>query len=198
MVPVGAVSNIRSLASLLDCQVSSLPLKYLGLPLGATFKARTIWDGVVEKIEKRLAGWKRFYLSKGGRLTLIKSTLSNLPTYFLSLFPLLAGVGKKIEKTIRAFLWGGLGKEKKFHLVSWKTVCAPVTQGGLGVRDLRTFNKTLLGKWLWRYHLEGGSLRKEIIDARYGAALGGWCSNEVRGGAWRGFMEIHKEWVVLF
>lgn len=47
MISVGAVSNILSLASLLDCKVSSLPIKYLGLPLGATFKARAIWDGVV-------------------------------------------------------------------------------------------------------------------------------------------------------
>ena len=38
------------------------------------------------------------YLSKGGNLTLLKSTLSNLPTYFLSLFPILAEVAKRIEK----------------------------------------------------------------------------------------------------
>jgi hypothetical protein len=46
-------------------------MKYLGLPLGASFKAKSIWDGIIEKIERRLAGWKRLYLSKGGRITLI-------------------------------------------------------------------------------------------------------------------------------
>jgi hypothetical protein len=30
-------------------------LGYLGLPLGAPFKSKAIWDGVVEKMEKRLA-----------------------------------------------------------------------------------------------------------------------------------------------
>ena len=59
MVSVGVVSNILSLASILDCKVSSFPMKYLGLPLSATFKSRAIWDRVVEKIEKRLAGWKK-------------------------------------------------------------------------------------------------------------------------------------------
>ena len=65
----------------------SLPKKYLGLLLGS-FKSKSIWDGIIEKIECCLASWKQVYLSKGGRIILIKSTLSNLPTYFLSLFPL--------------------------------------------------------------------------------------------------------------
>ena len=37
-------------------------------------------------MERRLAGWKRMYLFKGGCLMLMKSTLSNVPTYYLSLF----------------------------------------------------------------------------------------------------------------
>lgn len=38
------------------------------------------------------------YFSKGGRVTLINSTLSNLPTYFMSLFPLSVGVANHVEK----------------------------------------------------------------------------------------------------
>jgi hypothetical protein len=45
-----------------------------------------------------MADWKRMYLSKGGRVTLIKSTLSNLPTHFMSIFPLLVGVANRTEK----------------------------------------------------------------------------------------------------
>ena len=73
-------------------------MKYLGLPLGATFKDKTIWNPILEKMERRLAGWKRLYLSKGGRVTLIKSILSNLPTHFLSLFPIPASVANQIER----------------------------------------------------------------------------------------------------
>jgi hypothetical protein len=88
LVPVGNVMNVEGLASILGCRVSSLPMKYLGLPLGVSFKAKSIWDDIIEKVQRRLAGWKRMYLSKGGRVTLIKSTLSTMPTYFMSLFPL--------------------------------------------------------------------------------------------------------------
>ena len=63
-------------------------MKYLGLSLGAKFKDKTIWNPILEKMERRLARWKCLYLSNGGRVTLIKSTLLILPTYFLSLFPI--------------------------------------------------------------------------------------------------------------
>ena len=81
----GEVPHLEDLAEILGCKTSALSMKYLGLPLGAHFKVQSIWDPIVEKLERNLAGWKRMYLSKGGRLTLIKSTLSNLPTYYLSL-----------------------------------------------------------------------------------------------------------------
>ena len=58
-------------------------MKYLGLPLGANFNKRTIRNPILEKMERRLVGWKQLYLSKGGRVTLIKSTLLSFPTYSL-------------------------------------------------------------------------------------------------------------------
>jgi len=91
------------------------------------------------------------YMSNGGRVTLIKSTLSNLSTYYLSLFSIPASVANRIEKLHRDFLWGGLGEEFKYHLISWSKTCSPISEGGLGIRNLRIFNRALLGKWLWRY-----------------------------------------------
>ena len=98
MVLAGEVPNLEDLAQILGCKIASLPMKYLGLPLGTTFKAKSVWNPIIERMEKCLAGWKRLYLSKGGKVTLIKSTLSSLPTYFISLFPIPARVAHRLEK----------------------------------------------------------------------------------------------------
>ena len=104
MVLVGEVNNIHALAEILGCRIGSLPMTYLGMPLGASHKSPSIWNPILEKINRRLAGWKKLYLSKGGRLTLLKSTLSSLPTYYLSLFTIPSHVANKIEKIQRDFL----------------------------------------------------------------------------------------------
>jgi hypothetical protein len=94
------------------------------------------------------------YLSKGGRITLIKNTLSNLHTYFMSLFSLPTSVVIRIEKLQCNFLWGGLGEKFKYCLVSRPKMCLPISEGRLEIRNLMKFNHALLSKWLWRYGLE--------------------------------------------
>jgi hypothetical protein len=48
-VLVGNVINVEGLASIFDSRVSSLPMKYLGHPLGVLFKAKSIWDGLLRR-----------------------------------------------------------------------------------------------------------------------------------------------------
>jgi hypothetical protein len=42
LVPVGNVDNAAELAVILGCEISFLPLKYLGMLLGACYKAKSI------------------------------------------------------------------------------------------------------------------------------------------------------------
>jgi hypothetical protein len=121
------------------------------------------------------------YLSKGGRLTLIKSTFSSLPTYYLSLFPIPKEIAHRLEKIQRDFLWGAVGEEFKFHFVNWKQVCLPILSGGLGIRNLVLFNQALLGKWLWRFALEREALWRQVIGLKYGSLWGDWCSRRGSG-----------------
>ena len=84
--------------------VDILPMIYLGMPLGTSYKTASIWNPILERMEKKLTGWKRLYLSKGGRLTSLKSTLSSLLTYYLSLFTVPKAVAIKLERIQRNFL----------------------------------------------------------------------------------------------
>ena len=56
MVPVGEVGNLQVLADILCCRIGKLPMTYLGMPLGSNFKTLSIWNPIIEKMEKRLAG----------------------------------------------------------------------------------------------------------------------------------------------
>jgi hypothetical protein len=104
-------------------------------------------------------------------------------------------VANRIEKLYRDFLWGGIGEEFKFHLVSWAKVCSPISEGGLGIRNLRTFNRALLGKWLWRYVHEREAWWRVVVDAKFGSMGGGWCSRAPTGphgvGLWK---NIRRGW----
>ena len=62
MVQVGEVINLGEIVALLGCGQSSLPMKYLDLPLSDKFKQRTVWNSILERLERRLAGWKQLYL----------------------------------------------------------------------------------------------------------------------------------------
>jgi len=167
----------------------------LGFAFGCLLQVHFYLDGVIEKVERRLVGWKRMYLSKGARLTLINSTLSNIPTYYLSLFPIPVRVANRLDKIQNDFLWGDIGDEAKFHLVNWYKLCTSLHAGGLGAHNFIQFNRALLGKWLWRYGREREALWRLVIDAKFESLKGWWCSKEVSGsfgvGVWK---HIRRGW----
>ena len=181
MVLVGEVLDLPRLATLLSCKIRSTPLNYLSMPLGAPYNALSMWDPILEKIERRLAGWKKLYLSKGERLTLLKSTLSSMPTYFMSLFPIPIKVARRIELLQQNFLWDGLGDTHSYHLVAWSKVCSPIAHGGLGIRPIHLFNRAFLGKWLRRFGREDTRLWRQVVVAKYGLEGGGWITKPSRG-----------------
>jgi hypothetical protein len=49
------VNDIGSLACILACRVLCLHMKYLGIPLGASYKAKSIWDNILDNMEHHLA-----------------------------------------------------------------------------------------------------------------------------------------------
>jgi hypothetical protein len=55
LVFVNKVDSVDGLVGILGCKVSFLPLKDLDFLLRASYKAKSIFDGIIEKIERQLA-----------------------------------------------------------------------------------------------------------------------------------------------
>jgi hypothetical protein len=110
---------------------SSLPSKYLGIPLLDNALRNSSWEHLLSSFAKRLSSWTYRALNFPSRLILLKVVLQALPIYtFSALAPNF--VLTTIRNLQRNFLWQGLNTGKKIALISWEKLCKPKTQGGLG------------------------------------------------------------------
>ncbi|RVW54571.1 putative ribonuclease H protein [Vitis vinifera] len=164
----------------LGCRIGSFPVKYLGLPLGARHKALSTWDGVEERMRRRLARWKRQYLSKGGRITLIKSTLASIPIYQMSIFRMPKSVAKRLEKLQRDFLWGGGNTGRKIHLLIGRW-CVLKRRRGVLVLGGWGFEQGLIGQVDLEICRREGCLVEEGNGVKHGLEGCGWKSKEAGG-----------------
>ena len=90
-------------------------------------------------------------------------------------------MANKIEKLQKDFLWG----DTKTHLLGWDKVCMPIANVGLGISKLTTFNKALLGKWLWHSGIEENKLWRRMVALKFGEELRG-------GGGWGGTSKLER------
>ena len=127
---VGDVGSMDELAYIICYRIGSLLMNYLGMPLGSSFKATTVWNPILEKMEHRL-----FRLEKIKIIPVKRGKVDATEKYDLKSSNLLSFL------VYHCFLWIGLGNEFKFHLVDWNTMCSPIVRRDLGVCKLSTLTK---------------------------------------------------------
>ncbi|KAL8091842.1 hypothetical protein AgCh_034194 [Apium graveolens] len=130
--PNNAKSNIFSdnvpydskvlIHGILDFNVGSLPLRYLGVPLISTRLWVNDCKSLIQKVRDKIDSWENDWLNYAGRVQLASSVLLSLQVYWGSIFILPITVTNRIEKLIRNFIWGGKGdsKGKAKNIVSHK------------------------------------------------------------------------------
>jgi hypothetical protein len=138
-----------SLANSVFCRSDTFPVRYLGLPLGANPSRLSTWKPVLSTIRAKLSTWKGNFLSMAGRLCLIKSVLSSLPLFYMSVFAMPKGIIKVISSLTRSFLWKGTSTSHGIFKVAWHKVIKSKSSGGLGLGSIHNKNLALLFKWIW-------------------------------------------------
>ncbi|GKV09632.1 hypothetical protein SLEP1_g21103 [Rubroshorea leprosula] len=105
---------LTEMAYRLHCKEEELPFKYLGIPVGGNNRRKSMWQSMVQSVEKKLASWKGRFLSMGGRITLINSVLSSLPVFLMSAYLIPKGW---LSEGFRMNI--GDGKSASFWWDSW-------------------------------------------------------------------------------
>nr|GEV98145.1 putative RNA-directed DNA polymerase, eukaryota, reverse transcriptase zinc-binding domain protein [Tanacetum cinerariifolium] len=138
-------STVHNMATMFGCSASNLPFSYLGVKMGANMKRTSSWDAVINKVTTKLSSWKAKTLSAGGRLTLVKSMLGAIPTYYMSLFKVPMGVLNRLESLQNSFFLGADIGDKKITWVAWLRFWIDKWYGEIPFKDKfnRCFNLEL-------------------------------------------------------
>nr|GEV09756.1 RNA-directed DNA polymerase, eukaryota, reverse transcriptase zinc-binding domain protein [Tanacetum cinerariifolium] len=125
-------------------------------------------DEIKRAVSSKLSSWKAKTLLVGGRLTLIKSVLGVIPTYYMSLYKAPEGVLTHLESLRNSFFLGANVGERKITWVCWRKVMAHKQLGGIRVSSLYALNLALLFKWIWRFRASRPALWISTIKAIHG------------------------------
>ena len=56
---------------------------------------------------------------------------------------------KVIEGLCKSYLWSGVGYVTKKALIAWEKVCCPKSEGGMGLINMRIWNRAAIAKLCW-------------------------------------------------
>lgn len=129
--------------------LGSIPFRYLGVPLNSRKLSLVNCEPLIHQIKTKFSSWSVKTLSFSGRLLLIKMVISGITTFWCSAFILPKACIERINSLCGQFLWKGSLEGNSTARVSWETVVLTKRQGGLGVKDLRTWNKACTLRLIW-------------------------------------------------
>lgn len=141
--------------------------KYLGLPSMIGRKKKDFFNEIKLKVQSKISSWKQKLFSSGGKEVLIKAVAQAVPTYAMSVFKIPMGLCNEIQQSIAGFWWSKRKEKRGIFWTKWESMCQAKTRGGMGFRDISSFNQALVAKQGWRLIQNPESLAARIMKARY-------------------------------
>jgi hypothetical protein len=141
--------------------------KYLGLPVYVGKSKMKVFEYLKDRVWKNIQGWKEKFLSKAGKEVLIKACAQAIPMFAMACFDITKGLCDQISSMICRYWWSHMQNENKMHWLSWDTMTLPKSEGGLGYKDLHSFNIAMLAKQGWRLLTDPKLLCARVLKAKY-------------------------------
>ena len=112
---------------------------------------------ILLKIQNCMASLKGHLLNRAGRICLAQSIITAIPSYYMQAMWFPSSVCHNIDSIVRRFIWSDRDNGRSLNLVNWGTISSPNRYGGLGIRETRLMNVSLLRKLIWSIlHNENG------------------------------------------
>ncbi|XP_062145461.1 uncharacterized protein LOC133852722 [Alnus glutinosa] len=141
--------------------------KYLGLPTLIGRSRVSTFNGINDRIWKRINGWKEKFLSHARKEILLKLVIQAIPTYTMSLFRLPRTLCREINSMMGRMWWGHKENLGKIPWMAWNGMGRGKLDGGLGYCDFISFNIAMLAKQAWRLTIFSESLVAKILREKY-------------------------------
>lgn len=98
---------------------------------------------------------------------MLKSVLTAIPSYAMTCFLLPVSLCSRIQSVLTRFWWDASPETRKICFVAWEKLTRPKAQGGLGIREIQTFNVALLAKQAWRIINKPDCLLSKVMRGKY-------------------------------
>ncbi|XP_035544636.1 uncharacterized protein LOC118348020 [Juglans regia] len=141
--------------------------KYLGLPTMVGRSKYNTFRSLKERVWQKISNWKNFFLSGAGKEVMIKAVLQAIPSYTMSVFMLPKRLCKEINVMLSRFWWKSQKNSSGIIWRSWERMSQSKEGGGLGFRNLSSFNSALLAKQARRILQNPSSMVATIFKQKY-------------------------------
>ena len=109
--------------------------KYLGFVLKSNSYSYKDSMWLHKKIEGRIGCWTYKFLSRGGRMVLLKPVLQSILVYWATIAYIPKGILQKLRKKLFSFLWSANRHSEGVPLAKWQMLACPKDLGGWGIKN---------------------------------------------------------------
>ncbi|KAL9671743.1 hypothetical protein QQ045_009316 [Rhodiola kirilowii] len=118
ILPERGIRQVRSkIVNILGVKQVEKVSKYLGLPIAFNHNKTEMFQYIIEKVWKKVQGWKEKMLSMAGKEILIKAVIQAVPLYAMMCFKIPDSLIKRVVSIVSNYWWKNGNKGRGIQLV---------------------------------------------------------------------------------